>query len=318
MVITNELYRVIVDALGSKERTAKVYSATIRRVHREVFKKEMADTNLNFLKQAKTYNYVKKIVNLTRRKNAATAVLMGLKASKGPDKTIKKFRDIMMSADKDYQAFLTSGQRKRPFVDAEKAWNLVIDLHKKVAKEIDGRRLWDVGSRVNPMEYRILMAWVYLKWLAAMPPRRLEYSDTRLVTKAEYEASDKTDNYIIMQPRKWVWKMHKFKTVERTGPQTLVIPGPLKAALNKMRPVIDAKGIKGYIFLNNKYKRISRSQFSSFVSWVFRKYAGKKWTQNTIRSIKVSSVWKPAVEDPLQLAKQMGHSIETQILHYKN
>ena len=82
------LFRVIVDALGSKERTAKVYSATIRRVHREVFKKELTDNKLGFLKQAKTYNHVKKIVNLTRRKNAATAVLIGLKAIKAPRKSL--------------------------------------------------------------------------------------------------------------------------------------------------------------------------------------------------------------------------------------
>ena len=90
----------------------------------------------------------------------------------------------------------------------------------------------------------------------------------------------------------------------------LKIPGPLKAALNKLKPIINAKNDKGYIFLNNKFRQLSRSQFSSFVSWVFRKYASKKWTQNTIRAIKVSSVWKPSIENPLQLAKDMGHNIK--------
>ena len=72
----SELFRVIVAALGRKERTAKVYAATIRRVHREIYKKELEDKTFAFLRLRKTYNYVRKIVNLTRRKNAATAILV--------------------------------------------------------------------------------------------------------------------------------------------------------------------------------------------------------------------------------------------------
>ena len=311
-----ELYRVLVKKLGSKERTAKVYAATIRRVHREVYKKELEDETLAFVRRAKTLNFVKKIVNLTRRKNAATALLMGLKAVEAPAKLIGKYRAVMMAADADYQKFLMSGQRKRPYANAEAAWKLIVELHKKVNREIEGRRLWDLGAHVSATEYRILMAWIYLKWLAHMPPRRLVYADTRLVSKAVYEASDKSQNYVVMKPRKWVWKLHRYKQAGKTGPQTLDIPGPLKAALNRMKPIILAKIDKGFIFQNNKFQNLSRSQFSTFVKWVFKRYAGKNWTQNTIRSIKVSSVWMPG-ENPLTLAKQMGHTVETAILHYR-
>ena len=56
-----------------------------------------------------------------------------------------------------------------------------------MGKEIDARRLWELGESVNPSEYKILMAWVYLKWISTMAPRRLEYSNTQMVTKQEYE-----------------------------------------------------------------------------------------------------------------------------------
>ena len=222
-----------------------------------------------------------------------------------------------MGADSDYQKFLVSGKRRRPFDNAEEAWKAIVGLHKKVAKEIDARSLWDLGSRVTSKEYRVLNAWVYLKWLAALPPRRLEYAETRLVTKKEYEASDKTDNYVVMGARKWVWAIHRYKTVDKYGPQKFTVPGPLKAALNKIKPIVFAKSDKGFIFLNNKFKPLSRSQFSAFVKWTFKKYHGKNWTQNTIRSIKVSSVWAPAIEDPLKLAREMGHDVTTAVLHYR-
>ena len=134
-----KLFQVIVDALGNKERTAKVYANQIKRVYKQVYKKPMADNDLQFIRKAKTLNFVKKIVNLTRRKNAATALLVGLQAIKAPVKKVNQYRDIMMTADKDYQKFLQSGVRKRPFENAEAAWSLIVNLHKKVAKEIDAR-----------------------------------------------------------------------------------------------------------------------------------------------------------------------------------
>ena len=123
-----QFYKVISDSLNSKERTAKVYAASIRRIHREVYKTELDDMSVKFIPKAKTLNYVKKIVNLTRRKNAATALLMGLKAVKGSEKWMEKYRKVMMAADKDYQAFLVSGKRKRPFENAEAAWQTVIEF----------------------------------------------------------------------------------------------------------------------------------------------------------------------------------------------
>ena len=113
------------------------------------------------------------------------------------------------------------------------------------------------------------------------------------------------------------WHIHHYKTVERYGPQILPIPGPLKVALNKIRPIAEAKNNNGFIFLNNKFRKLSKSQFSSFVKWVFLKYVGKPWTQNTIRSIKISSVWKPGTENPITLAREMGHNVQTAVLHYK-
>ena len=308
------LFRVLVDGANNKERTAKVYAASLRRIYKEVYKKPLEDATLAFLRTQKVFNYVKKIVNLTRRKNAATSVVQGLKATKAPEKTIAKFRELMMSADKDYQQFLVSGKRRRPFDDAEAAWKQIIELHKVVGKEIEGRRLWDVGERVTAGEYRVLMAWIYLKWLSSgLAPRRLEYAETQFTTPKAY-AQEKTGNYVVMGKRRYTWNLHKFKTIDRYGPQIFVIPGPLKAALNKIKPIVFAKSDKGFIFLNNKFKPLSRSQFSAFVKWIFKKYLGKNWTQNTVRSIKVSSVWTPTTENPLKLAKAMGHDLKTAAL----
>jgi len=194
---------------------------------------------------------------------------------------------------------------------------MITQLHKKPHKEIEARSLWHVGSRVTPSEYRVIMAWIYLKFLSTgVAPRRLEYTDMRLITKKDFDAlEEKKDNYIVTGKRSWRIHFFLFKTVGKFGPQILTVPGPLKAALNKVRPIAFAKNAKGFIFLTNKWKRMSRSQFSAMIKWVYQTYAKKSWTQNTVRSIKVSSVFSG--ENPLKLATEMAHGIETQLLHYR-
>jgi hypothetical protein len=47
---------------------------------------------------------------------------------------------------------------------------------------------------------------------------------------------------------------------------------------------------------------------------------GKSFTQNTIRSIRVSSVWKDSIKtiDALQLAESMGHDVRTAMETYRD
>ena len=64
---------------------------------------------------------------------------------------------------------------------------------------------------------------------------------------------------------------------------------------------------------------MSRDSFSKFVTKVFRTYMGKQWSQNTIRSIKVSSVWKDSIKtiEALELAEDMAHDVRTAMQHYR-
>ena len=156
-----KLFKVIADGLNSKERTAKVYASTIRRVHREVFNRELDDPSLQFIKSVKVFNHVRNIVNLTRKKNASTALLQGAKAVGLSDKVQEKYRKLMFGADAAYTKFLKSGERRKPFKNAENTWKMISELHKKPAKQIDALSLLDLGGQVTAGEYKILMSWLY-------------------------------------------------------------------------------------------------------------------------------------------------------------
>ena len=52
-----EIYDVLNAALNNKMRTAKTYAATLKRIHRQIFTKEIEGDNLAFVKQLKTQNF---------------------------------------------------------------------------------------------------------------------------------------------------------------------------------------------------------------------------------------------------------------------
>ncbi len=300
-------------ALGVKRSTARVYSSAIASLSRKV--NESTD-DIHWLTKKKILKHVADINNLTRRKNLASAIVAGLKLLQDK-RMIEKYREILMKADKDYSAYLQSGKRKRPYKDADATWTRIKGLWKKASAVVSAQKLYEKGESINASDYRTLITLVYLKFISDMPIRRLEYAETRFVDREPPEKG----NYIICHKKKpWEWSISHYKTFSRYGKQRFVISSGLKKILKRLRPIVKAKDVNEHIFLNSRWSKMSRDVFSKFVSKIFQTYMGKAFTQNTIRSIRVSSVWKDSVKtiEALQLAESMGHDVRTAMETYRD
>jgi len=308
-VLTDRFQKV----LDVKRSTARVYASALASLSRKV--NESVD-DLSWLTKKSILKHVADINNLTRRKNLASAIIAGLKVA-DETKVIEKYRKILMKADKDYTAYLQSGKRKRPYKDADKTWTHIKGLWKKASTVVSAQKLFEQGESVSPTQYRTLITLIYLKFLSDMPVRRLEYAETRFVDR---EPTEKGNYIITYKNQPWVWSISNYKTFSRYGKQRYVIPSGLKKILTRLRPIVRAKHVDEYIFLNSRWRRMSRDVFSKFVSKIFRTYMGKSFTQNTIRSIRVSSVWKDSIKtiDALQLAESMGHDVRTAMETYRD
>ena len=316
-----ELTKRIAEKLGVKNNTARVYASLIKqmwlRTSKEATHKNMP-ADMAFLITTKSKAYVRGIVNLTRRKNHANAAVAALKmVTDEKDVHKQEYRDIMMAADKDFQKFLLSGKRQRSFKNAEASWDIVKNATRKLPGSLKAS-----GGKASHTQYKKLMAFIYFKWLADSSPRRLEYTDTRFVAADEYrkltdEQKDKS-NWVVMD-KVWTWEVRKYKTRSTYGPVSIKIGRGLKTALRKILPITSAKNSNKFIFLNSKWRRLGRNTFSTYIKNWFKTYLRKPWTQNTVRSIRVSALYKdaPKTIDMLKLASEMGHDVSTQLLHYR-
>ena len=320
--INDNLVERLEAKLKIRHTTARSYASAIRGLFRQLKGDTKFNGTLNFVTSPKLMRIVTDIPNLSKRKNSANAAIAALKILGGNAKVLADYRQLMMAADKDFQQYLRSGKKKHPFKDGEKEWVAVRNLHKKVARVVSAHSLWKQGEHLDYPGYRTLMALVYLRWISMMPVRRLEYADSRFITREAYralsEADRKKGNWVVTG-KEWKWELWNYKTFGTFGHQSLAIPTQMRNTLKRIQPIALSKNAKGFIFLSTKWGRLSRSSFSIFVKQTFRRYHNKSYTQNTIRAIKVSSAWGKSIKtlDVLQLSEDMGHSLTTQLLHYR-
>ena len=305
------------EALNVKHSTARVYASSIRQLA-TLLKITFTGADVSWLTKRKVVNHLNNVVNLTKRKNLASGAVAGLKLL-GNQKIISDYREILMRADKDHKSFLMSGKRKKKFKNADKQWKMIRQLWKKASLIVNAKRLWSQGESIAAKDYKILMQLVYLKFLSDMPVRRLEYSDTKFaVPNTE---PDKMSNLILTRAKgTWRWRLNNYKTHKNFGTQEYKLTPGLKKILQKIRPISKAKDNDGYIFLNTRWKPMSRNAFSLFVSQTMKTFAGKRWTQNTIRAIKVSSVWKDSIRtiEALKVSEEMAHDPRTALVYYRD
>ena len=316
-VITTKLQ----ERLNLKRPSARAYASLIRRLFNET--KQTGDLNLRFLDSDRVVTHLKSIANVGTRKNLASAALAGARAAKMSQARQNSIRVVMMSADADYKRFMSSGSRNKGFTGkAAVLWKELRNLHKKVGRVITAKQIFRRAQ--HPFEdIQTLQFFVYCKLLHFYEPRRLEYSSLRFLTPGKLalftQAEQNKLNYVLMGTKKWKLVYNNYKTSRTYGSQSYDIPPGLKTTLRKVHAIFEPLVPAGWVYFTKNKRPMSHSTFSKFLKTMFKTYTGKNWTQNVVRSIRVSALFKdaPATQQLLKTQKDMGSKLETLALNYR-
>jgi len=307
--------------LKIKRPSARSYASLIRRLHVDL--KQTGPLSMEFLNRDATVKHVAAIDNVGRRKNQSVAALAGTRAADHPLKRQNEYRSIMLSADADYKRWASSGTRQKGFSgDAAKLWQSVRNLHKKIGRIVTAKNLFKRKEHTYE-DLVVLQQFVYAKLLSGFEPRRLELSSLRFLTPDQLGLFTATEkklmNYILMTPKRWQLVYNHYKTSRSYGSQTYSVPPGLKTTLKKIQAVFAKRVPEGWIFFNRNNRPMSHSSFSKFIKTVFSTYMGKPYTQNVIRSIRVSSLFKdaPSTKALLEAQAGMGSNLATLALNYR-
>ena len=307
--------------LGVKRQSARSYASQLRKLF-NMGKHEGELRIPMFLDSDKTVRTVRSIVNVGQRKNMAVAALSGSRAADLSQKRKDQYRKIMLSADQDYKNWAKSGVRNKGFTgSAEQHWKAIMTLHKKIGKVVSTLQLYK-RAELTHEEVVILQELVYARLLYHYEPRRLEAATLRFISPeqlTQLTTEDEEELNYILTGKKWTIVWNKYKTRKTYGRQEYPIPPGFKTVLRKIKNSLYEANPTGLIFFNRSGRQMGFSQFSQFIKRIFMKYLNKKWTQNTVRSIRISTLFKdaPSTRALLNAQEGMGSAITTQLMHYR-
>jgi len=311
------------EAIGCKRQSCRTYASQITRLWTSMNPDKPMPKNLKWLDSEKVLNYISKIVNLVKKKNLLVGVLSGMRLLESPRKR-EKTKKMLMEADANYNSFLTSGKKPIRFKNPTKTWEKILRMPDVIRKVANAHGVLQKGERATHPEYNIAQQLLFSLFVTSSPPRRLDYRHLRLITPSDYANLDKdvlnSSNWIVMGRGVWKWETLRFKTRDSHGPISTTLPQRIKKYLQRMKHMTLAKNSNGYIFLTRKWKPMAASTFSSFVQSMFKTYLGlNKVGMNQIRSLYVSQFYKDAPQSikMLEISRQMGTSIPTQLKHYR-
>jgi len=246
------------------------------------------------------FDYIKDL-DKRRRKTILAAIVTTLGDSH--KKLVEKFRAHMM---KDIEA-VKEEDEKQEMTEKEKdnwmSWSRVMEVYSNLKKEV--APLWKLES-LNKNQFARLQDFVLLSMLVLIPPRR-----ALDLTEMLHKGGSKDNNYIDFKKSQAHYNV--YKTAHKYNEQVTDLP---KELINVLKAWLK-KNNNEYMFVStDRTSKLKPPQITNRLNNIF----GKHLSVNMLRKIFISdNVLKnvPALTKLQDMAKQMGHNVETAMLKYK-
>ena len=215
----------------------------------------------------------------------------------------KQYRQLMIQDADKYRAELKKQKKTNTQQDNWVSQDFVMNVYRQLEK--DTKHLWMKPS-LTPYETQRLMDFVILSVYTLIPPRRLvDYT----AFKINNIDKDK-DNY--MDGSKFVF--NTYKTKDKYGRQIVKIPQKLRTIISRWAK----RHTNNHLLFTEKGTPMTPSRLTQKLNRIF---GGKKISVNMLRHIFISDKvldTVPALERLENVAQDMGHSVDTQMLYKKN
>jgi len=305
--ITN-LQKELIEKKGVAPTTADSYVRTL-----VVLNNKVPFKNLGFLK--KTDDILTKLNEYAETTQKSILAMLVSVLGMFPSPTYKKsytiYRQKMVEAMKEAQENHTTEKTEKQ----ETNWIDWKDI-KKMSDEAYAK-VKTYKNNLTPKELDHLLNTTILSLYTCIPPRRnQDYLDMVVVKKWSANTSPKDKNYLDLADSQFVF--NKYKTSKKYGTQIVKIPNdaenPLMdvlAAYLKHHPqfkTLKGKGAEPIPFLVGSAGGPLTAANS--ITRILNKFFGKKVGSSMLRHSFLTSKYGDLVQEQMEDAQDMGHSIE--------
>lgn len=287
------------------ENSFKTYNSILKNL---LSKLNSDDINIFINDSDKVINELMKI-EPNKRKTILSAIIVLLESFDNKDKiedVIKKYRLIMLD---DIDKVKEQLKKQTKSINQNENWmsyDNILKIYNNL--ENDVKHLFKKTS-INDNEYQELQNYVILSCYILIHPRRLlDWSEMK---KINYDVNK--DNYIDLKNKKFVF--NKYKTSKFYGKQEVDIP---KKLFNIIKKFIKYNNNQSdYLFIDFNKNQLTPTKLNQRLNKIFNKKIGV----SMLRHIYISdNVLKdmPKLEKLENIARDMGHNVNQQILYKKD
>lgn len=217
---------------------------------------------------------------------------------------------------KNYKSNKLNEKQKKDWISMKNIQDKLIPYCESSVKDILGKRFKHYRTenqiKLNSYLVSLLYSGKYI------PIRRLELNSLKVITKKIYDnMTEKDDNYLIINVKKPFVSFNRYKTDKQYGETIVNIPDELAS---KIKLVLKSSANNQILFCNpvNISECIKQDKLGVLITETFKNCLDKHITLDTLRSIYTTESYdtNKSLEDREKLARQMGTSVNTQMICY--
>ena len=263
------------------ESTRKAYESSIKQL-RTLTKTHVKNTAA-----------VKKAVEASKysdsSKNLMYCAIKALYKSELTDKQMDTYKAIIkeyMEKKKSKPSQVMTEKEDEKFLE----WDSVLKVREALAHDIS--------------DYTTHMNYVIVCLYTMFPPRRLEYSDMKVVEKLP---KNPTENLLVLNKKEAQFIFVNYKTAKKYGTQQFAVPNDLADILKDYVKTWNLS----YLFITKEGAPLSTHTLGERIMGIFERYSGRRVGASMLRHSYITHMRKDEkpLDEQRDIASKMGHSV---------
>jgi len=325
--MTPTMFRQLCDPGAElQDGTIKSYLATARRILSEIYSVDISMFTLPLLLNSeKITSYVEddtKVPSLHSKK-AMYVVCSKLLSNfqHTPPDVLRYYKDQVEKTRERIDAALVLQQ---PTESEARCFEMLAGLPGRVAELLDAFEKTsenDVRKRID-LYQMYLVANLYSGLHEGFVPVRSEMAEVFVCGRGDIgplPTSDPRRNYLVMGEEESYFMMNNFKTVRSHGPLRLQIPDSLKPIVAKWLEINTSPHlliVPTTVVEGSPPRPMSRSYLSRYIAKAMTGDARNKVGSRLMRKHYVTTRFGADMQERLDVAQKMGHSVAIAMAHY--
>ncbi len=315
-----DLIKTVKEGRGVRDTTLKIYKRYLNNLANEITGNDYKSNKFLKTKKKDIKSFINK-ESSSKKKNYLSSILVAISPKerkaplKGFDKVYDEYSDLLKDEHSKYTEQISTHDKNIKESENWIDWNDILKIQRKLGREIKKKGYKQSTTELKRnSDLSLIQKYLVLSLYTLHPPRRLEYAETKIISKKDFDdlsEKDKDDNiYLVNASRNKKFFSFGKNVVKSETKDNIKIP--VEKALNSVLNLWLNFNKTENLLLSSSGGKLTKNGLSKLLNRIFS-HTGKKISASMLRKIKISNEFDPEEQKKKQeLAEKMNHSVGVQ------